>query len=77
MYIYIYIYIFKYIVYRIHSNKRWASNEHCTLRSASPLISATPLNAAFIRIVTIFYQKLNQNVYGTRIQTIKINIVDI
>ena len=56
-----------YIVYRIYSNKRWAS----------PLISAAPLNAALIRIVTIFYQKLNQNVYGTRIQTIKQNIVDI
>ena len=29
--------------------------------STSPLISATPLNVALIRIVTIFYQQLHQN----------------
>ena len=47
--------VYIYIIYRISSNKCWASNKHCTLRSASPLISAAPLNTALIRIVTIFY----------------------
>ena len=52
--------------YRISSNKRRASNKrrtfgyphwnkHLPLISASPLISVAPLNAALIRIVTIFY----------------------
>ena len=54
-----------YIVDQISSNKC------CTLRSASPVISAGPLNTALIRIVTIFYYKPTQNEYGTRIQTIK------
>ena len=67
MYIYIYIYSFIYIYIVYH----FSSKKHCTLRSASPLINAAPLNAALIRIVTIFYYKLNQNGYGTRIQTIK------
>ena len=39
--------------------------------SAYPLISAAPLNTALIRIITIFYKKLNQNAYGTSMQTIK------
>ena len=39
--------------------------------SAIPLISASPLNTALIRIVTIFYYKLNQNAYGPKMQTIK------
>ena len=51
----------------ISSNKRQASNKRCPLIStasmsiyieisASPITSAAPLNAAFIRIVTILYQ---------------------
>ena len=52
-----------YVVYRISSDKP------CTLRRASNLISAAALNTALIRIVTVFYYKLNQNGYGTRIQT--------
>ena len=39
--------------------------------SASPLMSTATLNTAVIRIVTIFYQKLNQNAYGPSMQTIK------
>ena len=53
--------------YRISSNKHQASNERRPLISAaslgihieisaSPVISGTPLNAALIRIVTMFYQ---------------------
>ena len=52
--------------YRISSNKRRALSKYRTLISATPLgihieisafllISATPLNTALIRIVTIFY----------------------
>ena len=54
------------VLYRISSNKRLASNKRYPLISAaplgivieisaSPLISAPPLNAALIRIVAIFY----------------------
>ena len=46
---YIYIYIYSFFI---------SSNKPCTLRSASPLISAAPLNTALIRILTIFYYKL-------------------
>ena len=42
-----------------------------------PEKSAAPLNTAVIRIVTIFYYKLNQIAYGIRMQTMKQNIVDI
>ena len=54
------------IAYRISSNKRLTSNKRRPLISpphlgihieisTSPLISATPLNVALIRIVTIYY----------------------
>ena len=39
--------------------------------STSLLISATPVNAVLIRVVTIFYLQLNQNGYGTSLQTVK------
>ena len=32
---------------------------------------AAPINAGLIRIVTIFHQYLNQDSYGTSMQTIK------
>ena len=38
---------------------------------APRLISAAPLNTALIKIVTVLYQKLNQNAYGPSVQTIK------
>ena len=52
--------------YRMFSNKRRASNKRRRLKnaaplgiyieiSASPLIRAAPINAALIRIVTIFH----------------------
>ena len=34
-------------------------------------MSTATLNTAVIRIVTIFYQNLNQNAYGPSMQTIK------
>ena len=34
--------------------------------SSSRLIRATPLNTAHIRMVTIFYYKLNQNIYSNK-----------
>ena len=42
--------------YRISSNKCRASNKRLSLISVFPLISLAPLNAAVIRIVTVFYQ---------------------
>ena len=57
--------------YRISSNKRQAWNKLLPLISASPLIITTALNVTLIRIVTIFYWKLNQNAYGRSMQTIK------
>ena len=39
--------------------------------SPSSLRSTATLNAALIRIVIIFYYQLNQNAYGTSMQTIK------
>ena len=68
IYICIYIYIYIYTIYIVY---HFSSYKLCTLRSASPVISAAPLNTALTRIVTIFYYRLNQNGYGTRIQTIK------
>ena len=58
--------VFYRIAYRIASNKHLTSNKRHPLISAShlgiqieistsPLISATPLNVALIRIVTIYY----------------------
>ena len=46
-------------------------NKRLLLISASPLINAAPLNTALFRIDTTFQYKLNQNAYGTSIQTIK------
>ena len=37
----------------------------------SPSMSTATINTAVTRIVTIFYQKLNQNAYGPSMQTIK------
>ena len=70
-YIYIYIYICIYIyiiyIYRISSNKCWASNKRCALItsapsfgnhieiSPSPFISGASLNAVLIGIVTMFH----------------------
>ena len=71
------------------SNKRRASNKlrplisaatlsiHIEI-SASPLISAAPLNKVLIKRVTIFYLKLNQYAYGPICkQKNNENIVDI
>ena len=62
--------------YRIFFNKCRASNKRCTFGYSQwskrfPLVSAAPQNTALIRVVTVFYQKLNQNTYGTSMQTIK------
>ena len=62
--------------YRISCNKCQASNKCCTpgyphWNKPLPLISATSLNTALIRIATIFYKKLNQNAHGPSMQTIK------
>ena len=67
-YIYIYIYCILYFLY-ILGYPDW--NKHLPLRSVSTLVKAPPLNTALIRVVTIFYWKLNQNANGTSIQTIK------
>ena len=71
--------------YRISSNKRRPLTSFAPLDihieisppsspsppSPSPLISAAPLNTALIKIVTVLYQKLNQNAYGPSVQIIK------
>ena len=66
--------------HRISSNKccifgyaHW--NKCLPLISTSPLISVTPLNVVLIRIVTIFYLKLNQNAYRPNMKTIKILLI--
>ena len=52
------------------------TTSHIEISTLPPLIStfllsAMPQNMALIRIFTTFYEKLNQNAYGTSMQTIK------
>ena len=52
------------------------TTSHTEISTLPPLIStfllsAMPQNMTLIRIFTTFYEKLNQNAYGTSMQTIK------
>ena len=66
--------VLAFSVYILLSNKRHSvegphRNKPHSLTSVCPLISATSLNAAPIKDVTIFCHYVHQEAYGTSIQT--------